>query len=89
MSLFVVSRRVRSEWAVAEDGRPYSQNQTTITPVPPIPNTSVPPEAATEILINLSRPTWVANAEASAQSSNQDLLELVNWRDWTVMEPFV
>ena len=34
-----------------------------------MPNTSVPPDAATEMLMSLSRPTWVANADASAQSS--------------------
>jgi hypothetical protein len=62
-----------------EDG-PYSQYHTTITPVPPKPNTSVPPDAATEMLIRFSRPTSLANADASAQSFSQDLLELSKMR---------
>lgn len=62
----------------------YSQNHTTITPVPPSPKTSVPPEAATEMLMSLSLPTSVANAEASAQSASHDRLELLKSRNWTV-----
>jgi hypothetical protein len=46
---------------------------------------SVPPEAATEMLISFSRPTSVANVEASEQSASHDMLELENKRDWTVI----
>ena len=50
-----------------------------------MPNTSVPPDAATEMLMSRSRPTSVANADASAQSASHDMLELENTRDWTVI----
>ena len=60
----------------------HSQYHTTITPLPPCPNNSVPPPAATEMLIRRSRPIWVANAVASWQSSSHDFVVLskIRWR---------
>ena len=66
---------------VAHGAELQSQYQTMTTPVPPRPNTSVPPDAATEMLISFSRPTSDAKAAASAQRASHDLLELENRRD--------
>ena len=63
----------------------HSQYQTTMTPLPPCPNSSVPPPAATEMLIRRSRPTSVANAVASRQSSSHDFVVLSKMRWRTVI----
>jgi hypothetical protein len=60
VGLFVLVSSILDDSEAA--GRSHSQYQTTITPVPPSPNTSVPPEAATEMLISRSRPTSLAHA---------------------------
>jgi hypothetical protein len=63
----------------------YSQYQTTMMPRPANPKPSVPPDAATDRLISLSRPTSVANAAASSHRSSQDLVALSKTQCLTVI----
>jgi hypothetical protein len=76
-----VSDRRRLHQPSAEpNGGPHSQYHTTMNSGPRSLNTSVPPEATTEMLISFSLPTSVANEEASAQSASHALVELAKMR---------